>query len=145
MEEDRVGNERPYTRGASTASRRPPGTGFREETSDIDLALQLRRAGPWTVVAVEGELDLYTAPQLRDAVLAAVADGADHVVLDLTGVPFMDSSGLGVVVACLKRLREGGGDLAVVTPPGSPPTKLLSLTGLDRAIATHATVDEATA
>jgi anti-anti-sigma regulatory factor len=50
-----------------------------------------------------------------------------------------------VVVACLKRLREGGGELALVTPPGSPPTKLLSLTGLDRSIPTHATVAEATA
>jgi anti-anti-sigma regulatory factor len=50
-----------------------------------------------------------------------------------------------VIVACLKRLRELGGDLALVSPPNSPPTKLLSLTGLDHAIPTHATVDEALA
>jgi anti-sigma B factor antagonist len=106
--------------------------------------MQQRRVGVWTVVAVEGEIDLYSAPQLRDAVLAAVEGGADHVVIDLSAVPFMDSSGLGVVVACLKRLREAGGELAVVTPAGSPPTKLLSLTGLDQAIPTHATVEEAT-
>ena len=135
---------RTYTREAR-ASRRPQAPGFREETSDIDLALQVRRVGTWTVVAVEGELDLYTAPQMREAVLAAVTDGADHVVIDLTAVPFMDSSGLGAVVACLKRLRESGGELALVTPPGSPPTKLLSLTGLDHAIATHPTVEKATA
>lgn len=136
-------DERPtYTREAQ-GPRRPP-SASREENSDIDLALHVRRVGGWTVVAVEGELDLYTAPQLREAVMTAVTDGADHVVLDLSTVPFMDSSGLGAVVACLKRLREGGGELALVTPPGSPPTKLLSLTGLDRAIATHATVDEAT-
>ena len=138
-------NERPYNPDGVAASPPHRASGSREETSDIDLMLQQGRVGIWTVVAVEGEIDLYSAPQLREAVLAAVADGADHVVIDLTGVPFMDSSGLGAVVACLKRLREGGGDLAVVTPPGSPPTKLLSLTGLDRAIATHATVDEATA
>ena len=67
------------------------------------------------------------------------------MVLDLTAVPFMDSSGLGVIVACLKRLREIGGELALVSPPSSPPTKLLSLTGLDHAIPTHATLDQAVA
>jgi anti-sigma B factor antagonist len=136
-------NERPYTPGRPTASGRVSGVGrHREETSDIDLSMELRRMGEWTVVSVEGELDLYTAPQLRDAVMDAVEDGSERVVLDLTKVPFMDSSGLGVVVACLKRLRESGGDLALVTPPESPPTKLLSLTGLDRAIRTRATLDE---
>jgi anti-sigma B factor antagonist len=99
----------------------------------------------WTVLSVEGEMDLYSAPAVRDAALAAMDSGVDHLVLDLTAVPFMDSSGLGVIVACLKRLREMGGDLAVVSPPTSPPTKLLSLTGLDHAIATRATLDEALA
>lgn len=140
-----MGNERPYTPGTPAVSRSPRRDGSLREETEIDLALQLRRVGEWTVVSVEGELDLYSAPQLREAVTAAVQDGADHIVLDLTGVPFMDSSGLGVVVACLKRLRESGGELSVVTPPSSPPTKLLSLTGLDRAIPTHATVDEAIA
>lgn len=140
-----MGNEPPYNPGASAVSRSRRREGFPREETEIDLTMQLRRVGEWTVVSIEGELDLYSAPQLREAVTAAVEDGADHIVLDLTGVPFMDSSGLGVVVACLKRLRESGGELSVVTPPSSPPTKLLSLTGLDRAIPTHATVDEAIA
>ena len=138
-------NERSYTHGRLTApgpGRGPGAERHREETSAIDLSIELRRADGWIVVSVEGELDLYTAPQLRDAVMGAVEDGSKRVVVDLTKVPFMDSSGLGVVVACLKRLRESGGDLAVVTPPESPPTKLLSLTGLDRAITTRATLDE---
>ena len=95
----------------------------------------------WTILSVEGEVDLYTAPAVREAAIGAMESGADHLLLDLTEVPFMDSSGLGVIVACLKRLRE----LAVESPPSSPPTKLLSLTGLDHAIPTHATVDEALA
>jgi anti-anti-sigma factor len=82
---------------------------------------------------------------VREAAIEAMEAGADHLLLDLTEVPFMDSSGLGVIVACLKQLRELGGDLAVVSPPSSPPTKLLSLTGLDHTIPTHATVDEALA
>jgi anti-sigma B factor antagonist len=95
------------------------------------------------VLSVEGELDLYTATELRDAVLALGDDGHARMIIDLSAVPFMDSSGLGAIVGCLKRLREAGGDLALVTLPGSPPSKLLSLTGLDRAIPTYASADEA--
>jgi len=123
-----------------------PAQGSRHEgTSEIDLTVRSRVADGWTVLSVEGEVDLYSAPVLRDAALAATESGVDHVVLDLTAVPFMDSSGLGVIVACLKRLREIGGELALVSPPSSPPTKLLSLTGLDHAIPTHATLDQAVA
>jgi len=123
-----------------------PAQGSRHEgTSEIDLTVRSRVADGWTVLSGEGEVDLYSAPALRDAALAATESGVDHVVLDLTAVPFMDSSGLGVIVACLKRLREIGGELALVSPPSSPPTKLLSLTGLDHAIPTHATLDQAVA
>jgi len=123
-----------------------PAQGSRHEgTSEIDLTVRSRVADGWTVLSVEGEVDLYSAPVLRDAALAATESGVDHVVLDLTAVPFMDSSGLGAIVACLKRLREIGGELALVSPPSSPPTKLLSLTGLDHAIPTHATLDQAVA
>ncbi len=123
-----------------------PAQGSRHEgTSEIDLTVRSRVADGWTVLSVEGEVDLYSAPVLRDAALAATESGVDHVVLDLTAVPFMDSSGLGVIVACLKRLRQIGGELALVSPPSSPPTKLLSLTGLDHAIPTHATLDQAVA
>ncbi len=132
----------------------PPAPGYTREptprtrhegTSEIDLTVRSSVVDGWTVLSVEGEVDLYTAPAVREAAVAAMESGVDHLLLDLTAVPFMDSSGLGVIVACLKRLREMGGDLALVSPPSSPPTKLLSLTGLDHAIPTHATVDEALA
>ncbi len=141
-----VGNERPYTPGTLRCPDRAGMGDLLERRSEIDLTMQLRRVGGWTVVSVEGELDLYSAPQLREAVTAAVQDGADHIVLDLTGVPFMDSSGLGVVVACLKHLRETGGELSVVTPPSSPPDEAAVAHRASIApIPTHATVDEATA
>jgi anti-sigma B factor antagonist len=131
------------TGGGYTRSPRP---GTRDEgTSEIDLTVRSSVVDGWTVLSVEGEVDLYTAPAVRDAAFAAMDSGVDHLVLDLTAVPFMDSSGLGVIVACLKRLREMGGHLAVVSPASSPSTKLLSLTGLDHAIATHATLDQALA
>ncbi|TMK36961.1 MAG: STAS domain-containing protein [Actinobacteria bacterium] len=124
---------------------RDPAPRTHEGTSEIDLTVRSRVVAGWTVLSVEGEVDLYTAPAVRDAAVAAMESGVDHLVLDLTAVPFIDSSGLGVIVACLKRLREVGGDLALVSPPSSPPTKLLSVTGLDHAIPTHATVDAALA
>jgi anti-sigma B factor antagonist len=127
-----------YTRGPTPRIRD-------EGTCQIDLTVRSRVVGGWTVLSVEGEVDLYTAPAVREAAVGAMEAGADHLLLDLTEVPFMDSSGLGVIVACMKRLRELGGDLALVSPPSSPPTKLLALTGLDHAIPTHATVDEALA
>ena len=110
-----------------------------------DLTIGSRIAADRTILTVEGELDLYTAPMLRDRVLATFDDTGGHLIVDLTGVPFMDSSGLGMIVSCLKHVRESGGDLALVTRPASAPTKLLALTGLDRAIPTFATVDDALA
>lgn len=110
-----------------------------------DLAIRSGTAADRTILTVEGELDLYTAPMLRDRVLATFGEHPGRVIVDLTGVPFMDSSGLGVIVSCLKHVRESGGDLALITPPASAPTKLLALTGMDRAIPTFATVDEALA
>jgi anti-sigma B factor antagonist len=126
-------------------TRSPRSGTLHEGTSEIDLTVRSSVVDGWTILSIEGEVDLYSAPAVRDAALAAMDSGVDHLVLDLTAVPFMDSSGLGVIVACLKRLREMGGDLAVVSPASSPSTKLLSLTGLDHAIPTHATLDQALA
>ena len=121
---------------------RQPATDRNPEPRDM-LTIASRVTGDRTILTVEGELDLYTAPVLREQVLTTSDEAGSRLIVDLTGVPFMDSSGLGVIVACLKRLRESGGDLALVTAPGSPPSKLLSLTGLDRAIPTSSTPDEA--
>jgi anti-sigma B factor antagonist len=66
------------------------------------------------VVAVRGELDLFSAPALKDAVVAAVEAGRIGVIVDLTETTFMDSSVAGVLVAVLKRIRRRGGALAIV-------------------------------
>jgi anti-sigma B factor antagonist len=99
----------------------------------IDLSIETRVQGAWTIVQVAGEVDLATAASLRDGVLAA-AEGPANVAIDLTEVSFIDSSGLGAIVACLKRLRERGGDLTIVAPDDSAAAKLLALTGLDTAL-----------
>ena len=97
----------------------------------MDLALETRSQGTWTVVRVAGELDMHTSPQIRDEVLTRATDGDRQIALDLTEVTFMDSSSLGVLVMCLKRLREQGGRLVLIGVKGSP-MKVLVLTGLDR-------------
>jgi anti-sigma B factor antagonist len=94
-----------------------------------------------TILRVTGELDLFTAPRLREAVVEATDGGARDVVVDLDGVGFIDSSGLGVLVACLKRLRELDGSFAVIAGATSSLYKLLSLTGLDGFMPTFTSLD----
>ena len=101
-----------------------------------------RTIGTWSVLTVSGELDLATAPVLRERVREMTPDGPLKVALELTGVGFVDSSGLGAIVACLKHVRELEGDLVLVAPDASPVAKLLSLTGLEPSITRVQSVDD---
>ena len=67
-------------------------------------------------VAPRGEIDLAVAGELRECLLELLAGGDDRIVVDLEGVEFLDSTGLGVLVGGLKRARERGGDLQVRDP-----------------------------
>jgi anti-sigma B factor antagonist len=126
-----------YTSGESGA----PLT--REEEAILDLSLERRTHGTWAVVDVGGELDLYTAPSFRESVLEAAGDtDTPKVIVDFRGLGFIDSSGLGAIVACLKHLRERGGDLALAAPEGSGLRRLLDLTGLDRVLPLYTSTDE---
>jgi anti-sigma B factor antagonist len=109
----------------------------------VDLSLDRRTRGTWSVVAVGGELDLYTAPSFRESVMQA-ADDADppKVIVDFSQLGFIDSSGLGAIVACLKHLRERNGNLAIAAPEASGLRRLLDLTGLDRVLTVYPTIDE---
>jgi anti-sigma B factor antagonist len=87
----------------------------------------------WTVVAPVGDLDLSSAPDLRRHLITAGGATGGRVVVDLVGVHFVDSQGLGTLVGGLKRARSHGGDLRLARP-GPDVAALLALTGLDRAI-----------
>ena len=108
----------------------------------MDLVLSTSQVGDLAVVTVSGEVDLDTASQLGDHALEAVRDVAPHVVLDLTGVSFMDSTGLKVLLSIQRRAELAGGSFTVVGPSRSV-RKILALTGLDQTFAIYETVDEA--
>ncbi len=98
---------------------------------------------PFTVLAVKGEIDVYSAPRLRERLVELVSEGHRQIVVDLEGVDFLDSTGLGVLVGGLKRLRTNGGDLALVcTQPRI--LKVFEITGLTTVFSIATSVDEAT-
>lgn len=97
----------------------------------MELGIEIMTHGEWQVIAASGELDLYTSPTLRANVHEV---SGDKIALDLTGVTFMDSSGLGAVVGALKHVRERGGTFAVIAPPEGSLMRLLTLTGLDQIV-----------
>lgn len=81
------------------------------------------------VLAVKGEIDVSTAPELRDRLVQANQRGHKTVVVDLSEVTFLDSTALGVLVSGLKRFRSAGGDLRLVVT-GRSVSKVLEITGL---------------
>jgi len=82
-----------------------------------------------TGIHISGEIDVVTAPQLRQLVLDLIADGRADIVIDLEDVEFIDSVGLGMLVGALKRAREAGGDLRMVSPRPRV-LRVLDITGL---------------
>lgn len=96
---------------------------------DQDFRIDERMAGTLPVIAVSGEIDVATAPQLRECLHRVIAEGGKTIVLDLLGVTFLDSTALGVLVGALKRCRELGGDLHVVVADPRI-MKIFEITGL---------------
>lgn len=101
-------------------------------------------SGDVPVLAVKGEIDVSTAPELRDRLVQANQKGATTVVVDLSEVTFLDSTALGVLVSGLKRFRSAGGDLRLVVT-GRSVAKVLEITGLNDVFKIFATADEAVA
>ena len=108
-----------------------------------NMLLQTRDVGDWTVVEVKGEIDLYTAPRLKELLTDLTSRGKNRVAVTFEGVEFMDSTGLGVLISGLKRCREGGGTLALAAPT-EPVRKVLSITGLDKVFDIRDDVSEIT-
>jgi anti-sigma B factor antagonist len=110
----------------------------------MELSLSTRAVGGYRVLEVAGEIDVYTAPQLRERLIEMVEGGARHVIVDLERVEFLDSTGLGVLVGALKRLRGVSGELALVCAQERL-LKIFRITGLDRVFTLYQSVDTAVA
>ena len=108
----------------------------------MELKLATRDEGGWTVVDIAGEIDVYTAPTLREHLGALVAAGKYHLVLDLDQVAFLDSTGLGVLVGGLKRVRAHDGSLHLVCSQERI-LKVFRITGLTKVFPIHDSVPDA--
>ena len=95
-----------------------------------------------TVLAPTGRLDVAGAPALKEAIGEVVKNGPPKVVIDMEGVSFVDSTGLGSVIAALKQIRNSQGELRLAAP-NQQVRVVLELTTLDRVFPYYATVEEA--
>jgi anti-sigma B factor antagonist len=106
-----------------------------------ELSVTVRRERGVVIAEVTGDIDISTVSGLRERLLG-LADGGQPLIVDLNGVSFIDSTGLGVLVAATRRADAHGGSLHAVCSR-KPTRKLLWLTGVDRRIPLTDTVDEA--
>ncbi|MGH9070446.1 MAG: STAS domain-containing protein [Acidimicrobiales bacterium] len=106
------------------------------------LEIQVERADGYTVCRPVGELDAFTVGQFRQA-LSELAS-TPRLLIDLSGVPFVDSAGLGALIGGIRRVRELGGMVAVCSTRTTL-TRLLRTTGFDRIVTVAQTVEEAVA
>ena len=112
-----------------------------EPGSDRDPIVGIAERGSALVVSVAGELDLYTAPALREALQSTVGRSPERLVVDLAGVTFIDSTALGALVEARSQLRDGGA--FALAAPGLEVRRALEVSGLDRHFAVHETIETA--
>jgi len=108
----------------------------------MELVISTENAGASCTIALDGEVDVYTSPRLRQELTEVIDSGCVNVVVDLQNLGFIDSSGLGVLVSALRKVKEHGGTLRLVcTKEGI--LKIFRITGLDKVFPLFPTVDEA--
>jgi anti-sigma B factor antagonist len=112
---------------------------------DGGFRIEEERPAPATaVLAVHGEADLHSAPELKERLRAAVDGDASTIVVDLTETDFVDSTSLGVLLGATKRLRERNGEIRLVVP-GPELRRIFEITLLDRVFELHDTREQALA
>ena len=102
----------------------------------MDLSLETRQAGDRTIVTVGGEIDVYTAPKLRDKITELVNSGHHQLLIDMEKVEFLDSTGLGVLVGGLKKVRAHDGSMELVCSQDRL-LKIFRITGLAKVFTIH--------
>ena len=99
----------------------------------MDLTIAVDADGTTRIIRMEGSCDLATAPRLRQTLQPLVPPEVNEVVLDVSALEFIDSTGLGVVLGAMRRLREGGGTLRIAGANGIV-RRVLEITDLDKVI-----------
>lgn len=94
------------------------------------------------VIVLSGEVDVYTAPQLKQQMITLLESGVANLVVNLTEVDYLDSTALGVLIGGLKRMRERDGDLVLVCP-GARVRRVFEITGLDKIFGIYGSDDDA--
>jgi anti-sigma B factor antagonist len=110
----------------------------------MQLDIQVSSEGGYSVVSPRGEVDLATHQQLKNAIDELLADGSVHLVVDLSNVDFIDSTGLGALIGGRRKANEAGGSFCVVTARERF-LKLFRITGLDSVFEVYAARTEAVA
>jgi len=110
----------------------------------VDLKLDHHNKDDIEIVDVEGEIDVYTAPRLRELLIDLVNNGHYQLIVNMEKVEFLDSTGLGVLVGGLKRVRAHDGSLDLVCTQERI-LKIFRITGLTKVFGIHDTVDLAIA
>ncbi|HEX4191022.1 MAG TPA: STAS domain-containing protein [Marmoricola sp.] len=102
----------------------------------MDLTLTTRQVDGTTLVSVGGEIDVYTAPKLRDKITELVNSGHYALVIDMEKVDFLDSTGLGVLVGGLKKVRAQDGSMSLICNQDRL-LKIFRITGLAKVFTIH--------
>ena len=110
----------------------------------VDLSLETRQEDGNTIIEVGGEIDVYTAPKLRDKITELVGNGNYHLVIDMEKVDFLDSTGLGVLVGGLKKVRAHDGSMRLICNQERL-LKIFRITGLAKVFVIHSSQAEALA
>jgi len=107
-----------------------------------ELSVTSGDLGDFTVVETTGDLDLVSAPLLRTSLESLFREGRIRLVLDLRGVPFVDSTGLGVLVGALRAVKPHGGDIRIACT-AERVLRVFSITGVDQVLAVFDTPESA--
>jgi len=120
-------------------------SGGSDETAGIreEPVAGIERQDGYVVVSLAGELDLYNANAVREALLECCAESPERLIVDLSGVKFIDSTALGVLIEARTRLANKKGFL--LASPGLETRRALEISGLDRHFSVHESLEEARA
>ena len=110
----------------------------------MHLQIDVTRTGGYTVVSPHGEIDFSTGPQLKDALTKLLVAGEVNLVVDLLGVDFIESTGLGALIGGRRRAHALKGSLVLVCTEDQM-LKIFRITGLDKVFAIHDSIEAATA